>query len=160
MQRELGRLPDHPAGEQQRDHGQPTGIPGSGRVGDHGERRADLKGTEGQAVHDDPDEEERVAEPGGQEGLERSRAGLGQLAVVADEGVRAQAHDLPADEQDHEVVGDDHQQHGRGEQRDERCVRRVARVAAEVLDRVDLDQQRDHGHHHRDDGCEPVQPGR
>ena len=54
------------------------------------------------------------------------------LPVVADQEVGADAHDLPADEQHHEVVGEDDQQHRGGEQGDERGVGGVARVALEV----------------------------
>ena len=65
------------------------------------------------------------------------------LPVVADQEVGADAHHLPADQQHEQVVGEDDEQHRGGEQRDERGVRRVARVALEVGGRVDLHGQRD-----------------
>ena len=79
------------------------------------------------------------------------------LPVVADEEVRADAHDLPADEQHEQVVGEDHQQHRGGEERHERGVRRVARVALEVRGRVDLHHQRDDRDRDRHDGGQPVE---
>ena len=48
-----------------------------------------------------------VADPGHEEGLDRGGAGRRPLAVVADEQVGAGAHDLPADQEQDEVVGVD-----------------------------------------------------
>ena len=76
------------------------------------------------------------------------------LPPVADEHERAQADELPADEQLQRVVGDDEQQHRRGEQRERGVEVRVAAVAAHVLERVDVHEQRDQRddehHHHRE----------
>ena len=59
-----------------------------------------------------------VGDPGDEEGLEGGRRAASRRAVVADEQVRAPAHDLPADQREHEVVGLDDEQHRGGEERD------------------------------------------
>ena len=62
--------------------------------------------------------------------LTAPRARLGQLPVVADQEVRADAHHLPADQQHEQVVGETTSSIAAVNRRDERGVRRVARVAA------------------------------
>jgi predicted aconitase len=52
----------------------------------------------------------------------------GQLVMVADQEVRADAHDLPADEQHEQVVGVDHEQHRAVKSETDGGVRRVALV--------------------------------
>ena len=79
--------------------------------------------------HEDAEQEADVAEPGDQEGLDGAASRVRQLPVVADQEVGADAHHLPADQQHEQVVGEDDEQHRGGEQRHERGVRRVARVA-------------------------------
>ena len=73
------------------------------------------------------------------------------LPPVPDQQERAQAHDLPAEDQLHHVLGEHHRQHARTEQR-ERCEEvGVAAVAAHVLERVDLHErgdERDEQQHH------------
>ncbi len=156
VQRELRGLADDAGAEQQRGGGHRPG----GQVRHGGEHVGDAEAAGGPAEHDHPDDEAGVPEPGGQERLERGRPRLRQLTVVTDQDVRAQAHDLPADQQHDEVAGDDDEQHGRREQRHERRVGRVARVAAQVLDRVELHEQRHRTDHDRHDHGQPVQRGR
>jgi hypothetical protein len=78
--------------------------------------------------------------------------------VVADEHVGAHAHHLPPDQQHEQVVGRDDEAHGGGEDADERRVRRVARIAAQVGHRVDLDEERHHGREHQHGGAELIDP--
>lgn len=87
---------------------------------------------------EDAEEEGDVAELGDEEGLEGGGAGGLGLPVVADEEVGADAHDFPADQQQHQVAGVDDQQHRGGEERDQRGVGGVARVVAQVAGGVDL----------------------
>ena len=91
------------------------------------------------------DEQADVADAHGEERLQRG-AGVGLvLPPVADEQERAEAHDLPAEDELDHVLGEDHHEHAGGEQRDRGEEVRVAAVAAHVLERVDLHQQRDEG---------------
>ncbi len=95
------------------------------------------------ADHDDADEQAEVGDAGHQERLGGTGARLRRLPLVPDQQVRAQTHDLPADQQDEEVVGHDDGDHAEQEQDDDQRVRAVARVVLQVGRRVDLHQQAD-----------------
>ena len=102
--------------------------------------------------HRRADEQADVADADGEERLQRG-AGVGLvLPPVADEHERAQAHDLPAEDELDHVLGEHHHEHPGREQRDGGEEVRVATVAAHVLERVDLHEQRDERdeeqHHH------------
>ena len=101
--------------------------------------------------HDHADQQADVAGAGGEERLERG-VGVGLLLPpVPDQHERAQTDELPADEHLQRVVGDDEQQHRRGEQAQRGVEVREAPVAAHVLGRVDVHEQRDQRddeHHH------------
>ena len=101
-------------------------------VGGGGEDAADPEGARVGGEREHADQEGDVAELGDQERLDRGRAGGLGLPVVADQEVRADAHDLPADQQHHQVAGVDDEQHRGGEQGDQGGVRGVARVVAQV----------------------------
>ncbi len=95
--------------------------------------------------HRRADEQADVADAHGEERLE-GRPGVGFfLPPVADEHERAQAHDLPAEDQLDHALGEDHHEHPGGEQRDGGEEVRVAAIAAHVLERVDLHEQGDEG---------------
>ena len=84
----------------------------------------------------------------------RAATGVGLLLPpVPDQQERAEAHDLPAEDQLDHVLGEDHHQHAGGEQRDGGEEVGVAAVAADVLEGVDLHEQGDEGdeeqRHHR-----------
>ncbi len=123
-----------------------------------GDDATDLAGAGGGVEHDDPEHERDVADPGDQERLHRRTACRRALAVVADQQVRADAHDLPPDQHEEQVVGLHHEQHRRGEQRHGGRVRRVpggggvrvVRRAAQVPRGVHLhpegDERDRHGH--------------
>jgi hypothetical protein len=154
VQRELRALAGH-AGEQQQ------GGDRDGRVGVHGERGQDVGDPEAARVYaqdHDAEQEADVADPGHDEGLHRGGGRLRQRAVVADQQVRADAHDLPADQQQDEVAGDHDQQHGGGEEAHLGGVRRVAVVVVQVGDRVDLHGERDHADREGDQDGRPVDP--
>ncbi len=84
--------------------------------GDGAQDLGDLEGVGVGGEREQADQEGDVAELGDEEGLEGGGAGRLGLPVVADEEVRADAHDLPADQQHHQVAGVDDEQHGGGEQ--------------------------------------------
>ena len=105
--------------------------------------RADPVGPEPLAEHQDREQQPQVGGPGDQERLHGPGARVGELPVVRDQEVGAGAHQLPADEQHPQVVGGHDGDHRAGEQRHQRGVRRVARVAGEVPQGVHLHQERD-----------------
>ena len=82
-----------------------------------------------------------------------ARALASLLPPVPDQHERAEAHDLPAEDELDHVLGEHHHQHAGGEQRDGGEEVGVAAVAAHVLERVDLHERRDERdeqqHHHR-----------
>jgi hypothetical protein len=79
-------------------------------------------------------------------------AAFGELLVPeADEQVRAEAHPLPADEEQRQVVGEDEDEHREDEQVQVREEPREARVLRHVRRRVEVDEEADAGddeHHH------------
>ena len=102
-----------------------------------------------------PHEQTDVAGAGGEERLQRG-VGVGLLLPpVPDEHERAQADELPADEQLQRVVGDDEQQHRRGEQararRRSRCSggRRACTRVEYMCTSSEIERDDEH-HHHRE----------
>ena len=98
------------------------------------------------------DQQADVADANGEERLQRGAAVGLFLPPVPDQQERAEAHDLPAEDQLDHVLGQHHRQHAGAEQRERREEVGVAAVAAHVLERVDLHQRRDERdqqqHHH------------
>ena len=80
------------------------------------------------------DEQADVADAHGEERLERGPAVGLLLPPVPDEHERAEAHDLPAEDQLHHVLGEDHGEHAGGEQREGGEEVGVAAIAAHVLE--------------------------
>jgi len=76
-------------------------------------------------------------------------AALGLWNQKADKQVGGEADQFPANEEQQQAVGDDHAEHGAGEQRQEREEPREIRVRRHVADAVNEDQQADEGHHHQ-----------
>lgn len=152
VQREQRRLARHVGEEQQGD--QRRMVQSAARDG--AEDRGDAEGPGVGGEGEETDEEGDVAEFGDQEGLDRGGAGLGGLPVVADQEVRADAHDLPADQEHDQVAGVDDEQHRGGEEGDESGVRGVARVVAQVSRRVDLHAGGDDADEYGDEGGEAV----
>ena len=105
---------------------------------------------------DDGQQHADVTDPGDQERLDRGGPRRRALAVMADQQVGGQAHDLPADQQQHQVGGVDDEHHRRGEQRHRRGVGRVAgrgvgrALAGQVGHRVQLHAEGDHADRDRD----------
>ncbi len=106
-----------------------------------GDGREDLGDPEAAGVGgqgEQADQEGDITELGDEEGLQGGGTGLGRLPVVPDQEVRADAHDLPADQEHHQVAGVDDEQHRGGEEGDQGRVGGVAGVVAEVGRGVEL----------------------
>ena len=156
VQRELTRLADDR--EQQRERASTARACGStleldGRVVDRDdvERAGAGRALHDEERHDHADDQPDVAGARGEEGLERGVAVRLLLPPVPDQHERAEADELPADEHLERVVGDDEQQHRRGEEAERRVEVREPAVAAHVLERVHVHEQRDERddeHHH------------
>ncbi len=118
--------------------------------------RRDARGAGCRHQGDHAEDEAEIADSCHQESFDRSPPRRRSFAVVADEEVGAQPHDLPPDQQQEEVVGLDHEQHGGGEERHLGGVRRVSAVAGQIGRGVDLHAERHQGDRHRHQGGEPV----
>jgi len=112
---------------------------------------------------DQPD----VAEDVDHERLHPRRGRGGAPIPEADQRVGGEADERPADDQQHEVAGQDQQQHREDEEVEEAEEAGVAPVGVHVGDRVEVDQRRDprddEDHEHRqrvDEDVElDIQPG-
>lgn len=153
MQRELRRLARDTGQQQQRDQRRMV----QAAVGDGPEDAGDAERSGVGGQREDAEEEGDIAELGDEEGLEGGGTGGLGLPVVADEEVGADAHDFPADQQQHQVAGVDDQQHGGGEEGDQRGVRGVARVVAQIAGGVELHTGRHDPDHDGDQHGEAVE---
>ena len=107
VQRELGALAGHP-GEQQQARRRSAVPASSGRAASTSAIRKLPASTPSSAMPSrKPTSPTRVT----RNAFTAARGRLGQRAVVADQQVRADAHDLPADQQQDQVAGDHDQQH-------------------------------------------------
>ena len=151
VERELRRLAH---GSQQQQDGRGGG--------DAAAQLAGVGGGEGighaEAAHIDPQEQDAhqqpdVADAGHHESLLRGLSGAGVFEPEPDQQVGAQAHQLPRDVQQQEVVSQRQGQHRRHEQGLPGKVPAEARIALHVLQRIQLDAQGDEGdqtqEHHR-----------
>ena len=93
--------------------------------------------------HRRADEQPHVAGTHREERLQRGPAVGLFLPPVTDEHERAEAHDLPAEDELHHVRREHHREHAGGEQREAGEEVRVAAVAAHVLGGVDLHERAD-----------------
>ena len=88
------------------------------------------------------------------EGLHAGLGGGDAAVPVADQGVRGEADEGPADDQQDEVAGQDQQQHREDEEVEVAEEAVVSLVRLHVGIRIDVDQRRDAGHdqhhHHRE----------
>jgi hypothetical protein len=81
----------------------------------------------------DADEQPDVADAHGEERLQRRAGVVLFLPPVADQHERAEAHDLPAEDQLDHVLGEDHHEHAGREERDGGEEVRVPPIAPHVL---------------------------
>ena len=151
VQRELRALAHRPGEDQQRHHEQRDGV-GVALGEQRFDRFADVeRGFAGRPGVDedghDPEREPDVADPVDDErllGRERRRP----FAVPEpDQQVAREPDQLPRDEDDEPVVGEDQEQHREHEQVQVGEEAPVPGVVAHVADRVDVDQQADRRHH-------------
>ena len=114
---------------------------------------ADVEVAEQGQQHTGADEQSHVADTHGPERLERGLAVGSLFPPMTDEHERAEAHDLPAEDQLHHVRCEHHGEHSGGEQREAGEEVRVATIATHVLGGVDLHERGDERHeeqqHHR-----------
>jgi hypothetical protein len=158
VQRELTRLAhdrEHQRGRAPQDERVADLRVRRGRVQRHDIERTDARrALHDEERHDHAGEQTDVAGAGGEEGLERGVAVGLLLPPVTDQHERAHTDELPTDEELQGVVGYDEQQHRRGEERQRRVEVGESTIAAHVLERVDVDEQRDQGddehHQHRE----------
>ena len=106
-------------------------------------------------VRDEDEERERqrrVAERVHDEGLLRRPHRARALVPEADQEIRREADEPPADEEQEQVAALDEHEHREDEERDVREVAALLGVAVHVADRVEDDQPADAAddeHHHR-----------
>ena len=117
--------------------------------GERVKRREDQHQTHQETEVADPVDDERLL-------AGRRRRGLGEPEGNQEE--RAQADELPAQEEHGEVAGQDQRQHRGGEQVEVGEEPGEARVAVHVADGVDVDQRPHPGDDQRHQGCERI-PG-
>ena len=99
----------------------------------------------------DAEQHDHVGDAGRREGFDRRFVGAFLLEPEADQHVRAQAHDFPADEQQQQVIRHHQRQHRAREQGDQAEEARLARVVRHVANRVDEDHRTRQRHHDQHD---------
>jgi hypothetical protein len=128
-----------------------------------GERRGHAHVHEGLEDQEDPDQEAEVPDPVHDEGLAPAEGVVAVAVPEADQQVGAEAHALPAQEQEHQVVGQHEHEHREREQVHvaEEALEPpiVPMVVVHVADGVDVDQEahtRHHQDHHRRERPAPI----
>ena len=119
----------------------------------------DLRKAQAAEVRDQQEhcqQETEVADAVDDEGLFAGVGGGGLLEVKADQQVRAEAHALPADEQQQEVCGQHQHRHEEHEEVEVGEEAPVALFVAHVADRVDVDEEADAGDHGEHDQREVI----
>src|SRR5437867_12990148 len=142
MEGDLRALADGPAEQEERDERQELRREGVRVQARH--LALDLperEGAEDIPDHEDPDEEQDVAHASHEERLLRGRGGLGLRVPEAEEQVRAEAHDLPEDQELKEVVRTDGAEHAGREKADYRVVAGLAVLLVHVAERVEENQE-------------------
>ncbi len=117
--------------------------------------RAELREQDEQA-----DRHECIADARDDEGLTRGIAVGGVLVPEADQQVRRQAHALPTEVQEHQVVAEHQEQHRSDEQVHVRQEAIVRIVAAHVPGREQVDERADAGDHAGHRQRQPIEPQR
>ena len=153
---QLGGLSHRPGEQQQRHHGgRPVRQPVRGA-----EDVAEIERPEPVPDEDDPDEETRVPDPGGDEGLLGGVGGDLPFEPEPDQQIGAEAHALPAHVEQQVVVGQDQDQHEEDEQVHVSEEAAVAGIVPHVVDGVDVDQRPHPGHGKGHDRRQRIDPER
>ena len=148
VERELCRLSDRAAEDQQCDHG--GGGPRQLACGDPCEDRRDVERAED---GDEPHQAERepdVAHAVGDERLLRGESRIALGVPEADEQVRGEADELPRREDDEQVARQHQKEHGEHEEIEIGEEAPVARVVAHVADAVQVHERADGGDHEKE----------
>ena len=146
MERELAGLADGAAEEEEADSGGDGEAADRGLRGEGGERAGledavaavvEEQGAGGVVEPEEAEEEADVADARGDEGFFRGGGGGRFVEPEADEQIRSEADEFPADEEKQEAVGDEEAEHRGGEETEE---------AEELLGAVveGVNQQRPH----------------
>ena len=104
-----------------------------------------------------PEQQAKVADPGGDEGLLGRRGRCGPLIPEADQQVRREPHHLPAHKQQQQAIGDQQAEHGPGKKREKAEKPGEVFVVVHIRHAVNENQQADEGHHDQHDCCQRVQ---
>ena len=149
LERKLRRLRDRAAEQPERDEVHGPRARGAGRPL---ERRVERERSGLLDEQEEGERHRRVADGVHDEGLLRGRDSGGPLVVEADQQVRAEPDEAPADEQQQQVPGLDEQEHREDEERHVGEVAALLVVAVHVADRVADDERADAGddQHHED----------
>ena len=162
VERDLRRLP-RGAGEQQqadeRRHG-PAAEDGGAQPVQVLREAGEVERPRELDQQEEPDQEAGVTDAVREHRLLAGGAVLFLGPPEADQQVGAQAHALPADEQQEQAVGEDEDQHRGDEEVQVGEVARHVRVVRHVADRVDVDQEAHAGHHQDHHGAQRIEPER
>ena len=142
VERELGRLPDRPAEQEEGDQGQQLWA----QEPDPRRDLVEAQRPEFVPDHEDADEEQDVPDAGDEECFLRRRGGLRLVVPESDEQVGAEAHDLPEDQELQEVVRADGPEHPGREEADLRVVARLAFLLVHVAEGIDENQEAEERH--------------
>ena len=160
VERHLRALAHRSDEEAQADQAERRGVPA--RVGRRGgEDLVEVERVEEREEPEHPEQEAEVADAVDDEGLPAGVGGVLAVVVVTDQQVGAEAHALPADEEQEEVLRENEHQHREHEEVQVREVARVTRlrlVVAHVADRVHVDQEPDERHEGDHHGRKRIQP--
>src|SRR5206468_6211241 len=164
---DLGRLPRRTDEEEEADHERHRPA-ADGRRRENVQVTLDRREVEGPVAvaaerpreEKEAEEEARVADAVHEEGLLPRRGVLRLLVPEADQGIGAEPHALPADEEERQVVGEHEDEHRGREQVQVGEVAREAPIAVHAADRVDVHEKADARHHERHDRRECVEPER
>ena len=156
VERDLGRLAGGPQEEEERDgrRRRPAGREFFRRG------REDVSVVQRSERREDQKEAHRKAEVAHAVDDKRLLPGVGRglpLVPKTDEQVRAEPNALPADEEEHEVVGQDQERHRKEEQVEVGEIPGLAGIVVHVADGIDVNDEahaRHHEDHHRREGVE------
>src|SRR5256886_2623978 len=147
VQRELRGLPDGPAEQEEGDQGEQLGVQQADPWGDLIEpERAELVPDD-----EDGDEEEDVSHTGHKERLLRGSRRFRLVVPKSDQQIRAEAHDLPENQELQEVVRAYSAEHPRREQTHLGVVARLALLLVHVSERINKNQETEERHEDKQD---------
>src|SRR2546428_1303353 len=156
VQRELGGLPDGPAEQEEGNQGEQLGVQQADPRGDLIEPdRAELA-----LDNKDGNEEEDVSDAVNEDRLLRGSRRFRLVVPKSDQQIRAEAHDLPENQELQEVVCGYSAEHRRREQTHLGVVARLALLLVHVSERIDKNQETEERHEDKHEGAQVVDQNR